>query len=183
MSIFLKTNSHVPAVSLSLSLSLSLSERNNSLTNPKKAFTLLELIVVIVILGILATLGFSQYTLVVEKGRLAEAIATIGNMRQLAYEYYLKNGTLATLTNDDVGVTNTCDSSHYFRYWVGGTSNTYADLVADRCTSGGKTPNASRQYEFYTEFYPTTGRSDFCCYWSSDTSTGILGYGNWSYCR
>jgi len=39
----------------------------------RKGFTLLELIVVIIILGILASLGFSQYIKMVEKGRSAEA--------------------------------------------------------------------------------------------------------------
>lgn len=46
----------------------------------KKGFTLLELIVVIIIIGILATLGFTQYTKVVEKGRTAEAKSVLGRM-------------------------------------------------------------------------------------------------------
>jgi prepilin-type N-terminal cleavage/methylation domain-containing protein len=41
----------------------------------KKGFTLLELIVVIVIIGVLATLGLTQYASMVERGRSAEAKA------------------------------------------------------------------------------------------------------------
>ncbi|MBU0547795.1 MAG: prepilin-type N-terminal cleavage/methylation domain-containing protein, partial [Candidatus Omnitrophica bacterium] len=35
----------------------------------RKGFTLIELIVVIIIVGILASVGMTQYTKVVEKGR------------------------------------------------------------------------------------------------------------------
>lgn len=48
-----------------------------------KGFTLLELIIVIIIVGILATLGFVQYASVIERGRFAEARANLGTLRQL----------------------------------------------------------------------------------------------------
>ena len=47
----------------------------------KKGFTLLELIIVIIILGILATIGVSQYQGTIEKGREAEARSILGSMR------------------------------------------------------------------------------------------------------
>ncbi|MHB8158241.1 MAG: prepilin-type N-terminal cleavage/methylation domain-containing protein [Desulfocucumaceae bacterium] len=48
-----------------------------------RSFTLIELIVVIIIVGILAAVGISQYSLTVEKARTAEAKVRIGAMRQL----------------------------------------------------------------------------------------------------
>ena len=122
-----------------------------------KGFTLLELIVVIVILGILATLGYTQYDKQVESTRLAEAKVTIGSMRQLATEYYWKNGSLNGIQNSDVGMDNACTSTSFFRYLINAYSSTSCYLQAYRCISGGKTPNAAKSYNFYMIFTPATG--------------------------
>ena len=137
-----------------------------------KAFTLLELIIVLIIIGVLATLGFTQYSKVVESTRLAEAKTMIGSMRQLATEYYWKNGSLAGIQNSDLGVNNTCSSSNYYRYSQGWTNpTTCLHLVARRCTSGGKTPNASRAYDFLLRKYcPGTGQGKWSCYYLDDLS-------------
>jgi len=100
----------------------------------------------------------TQYTLIVEKARTAEARVRIGVMRQLAYQYYLENGSLTGIQYADVGVDNTCASTDFYRYYVNNYT-TYANLAAYRCTSGGKTPNASRAYYYYLQFYPGTGQS------------------------
>ncbi|MDD5155964.1 MAG: type II secretion system protein [Candidatus Omnitrophica bacterium] len=138
--------------------------------NTLRSFTLLELIVVIVILGILATLGFTQYSKQVESTRLAEAKVRIGNMRQLATEYYLKNGSLDGITNADVGADNTCTSSNFYRYWLGDKNSYALELIADRCTSGGKIPNASRRYSYYLRYFPGTGQISWGCYYDDDGS-------------
>lgn len=109
----------------------------------KKGFTLLELIVVIIILGILATLGFTQYTKVVEKGRTAEAKAILGNIRsaQEAYklDYGAYTGTIGALSAE---VPTTCTTTHYFSY-----NTTTTEATATRCASGGKVPQGpSTQY-------------------------------------
>jgi len=125
---------------------------NNALSNNKRAFTLIELIVVIIIVGVLAALGISQYSITVEKSRLAEARVRIGTMRQLAYQYYLENGSVTGMLNADVGVDNTCVSTDYYRYFIyqWGTS---AQFNAVRCDWGGKTPNVrSYMYSMYYVF-------------------------------
>ncbi len=115
-----------------------------------KAFTLLELIVVIVILGVLATLGFTQYGRMVEKSRQAEAKMILGDIRKLTYAYYLANGSLTGITDVNVNIgtasdqiPSACVSTHYFWYKVRTdlTSGSNYAFEAWRCTSGGKSPN------------------------------------------
>jgi prepilin-type N-terminal cleavage/methylation domain-containing protein len=139
--------------------------------NKIRSFTLVELIIVVIIVGILASLGLTQYSLVVEKARLAEAKTHIGVMRNLAYEYYLNNGDMSAITSADVGAENTCVSTDFYRYGVGSKASTWANLVAVRCSNGGKAPNAtaSLQYVYYLRFYPGTGQNDWHCYYPDNS--------------
>jgi prepilin-type N-terminal cleavage/methylation domain-containing protein len=138
-----------------------------------KSFTLVELIIVVIIVGILASLGLTQYSLVVEKARLAEAKVRIGVMRNLAYEYYLNNGVMTGIQNADLGVDGNCSTSSYYKYWINPWA-TGLNLAAQRCTSGGKAPNASRGYTFFMGYYPGTGQSTWDCYYD-DTLTSCFG--------
>ena len=156
---------------------LEMQNETNKLRLPKgnlslTGFTLLELVVVIVIIGILATLGYNQYALMVEKSRTAEVITYIGTMRQRTYEYYLENGTLVGITGTQQGHTFSCDSTSYYTYCNTGHFN--ADLIglaAIRCTAGGKTPDATRKYVYWLEFRPSTGQSTWHCYYLDDGSS------------
>ena len=58
----------------------------------RKGFTLIELIVVIIIVGILASVGMTQYTKVVEKGRAAEARLILGSLRTAEVAENIENG-------------------------------------------------------------------------------------------
>jgi len=106
----------------------------------KKGFTLLELIVVIIIIGILATLGLTQYTTVVEKGRSAEAKAILGEVRTAQVAYKLDKSAYTTAVTDlYVSVPTSCASTHYFAYTF--SSNV---ATATRCTgSSGKQPGGA----------------------------------------
>jgi len=141
----------------------------------KRAFTLIELIVVIIIVGILAAVGMTQYSLMVEKGRTAGAKTRIGTLRQLAYQYWLENGDMTNIQGADVGISTNCVSTDFYRYSVGiwAPTSTYVYLVAIRCTSGGKTPNASTEYRYYMQYYPSTGASDWYCSMGGSSCFGL----------
>ena len=116
----------------------------------KKGFTLLELVVVIIILGVLATLGIQQYARMIEKARGAEAKTIIGTIRTAAAGHNLQQGAVTGFTTALAGIgTNAdqipsaCRVTHYFRYGVSAITATGLTITATRCIAGGKTPNNS----------------------------------------
>jgi len=60
----------------------------------KKAFTLLEVIIVIIIVGVLASLALPRFMRLIEGARAVEAVVAIGSIRQALERFYLShNGT------------------------------------------------------------------------------------------
>jgi type IV pilus assembly protein PilE len=116
----------------------------------KRGFTLLEIIIVIIIIGVLATLGFTQYGRMVERSRGSEARAICGDIRKFAMAHYMENGSLqspafsAALANIGASgdqIPSACRTSHYFRYGIVVTGASSLTITATRCTAGGKTPD------------------------------------------
>jgi prepilin-type N-terminal cleavage/methylation domain-containing protein len=115
-----------------------------------RSFTLVELIIVVIIVGILASLGLDQYSKTVEKSRCVEAKTILGDMRKFAYEYWLQNGTFVGISSADFNIgtassqiPSQCTSTHYFSYTYCCGDSTQIALGATRCSSGGKAPQAS----------------------------------------
>ena len=152
-----------------------------------KSFTLVELIIVVIIVGILASLGLTQYSVVVEKSRIAEARTHIATMRQLAYSYYLNGGDLSAITNADVGIgtgqiPNSAVSTNYFYYGVSSTyppTANYVVLYAERCSSGGKAPQFSAIYDLWWKV-DSSGVCTQYAYKNTNGSTVVSS--NWSGC-
>ncbi len=147
---------------------------NNPLTGRKNknGFTLLELIIVIVIVGILAVLGLNQYTNIVEASRGADAKAGFGVIRKLHAAYYLLNNTRSGETSADIGIgssaeqlPSSCSSRSYFYYTWGQSSlgDPVIYIYATRCTIGGKSPPSSVSYQWGYRYNPLTNYEDWQC--------------------
>ena len=100
----------------------------------KSGFTLLEIIIVIIIVGVLASLALPRLFSTVEFSRSAEAMAAIASLRSSLERCYLQNGatyvgcTLATLDMDDPK-----DSPNaHFTYAIDPTSEDGYTITATR---------------------------------------------------
>ena len=115
--------------------------------NTSAGFTLLEVMVTVILIGILASLALPRYMQTVEKGRSAEARNVLGMIRSAQNAYFFENGFYTgSFANLSVIVpTGACNSSYFFRYSIGVVGLTYT-AQADRCTAGGKSPNSFANY-------------------------------------
>jgi len=115
----------------------------------KRGFTLVELIIVVVILGVLLSLGVTLYTRTFEKSRSAEARIILGHIRSAEEVYRLENPTYTkSFAELAVSVPESCLATHYFKYSVPSADATTFTAQADRCTTGGKSPAAKAGYYF-----------------------------------
>ena len=122
----------------------------------KRAFTLVELLVVVIIVGILAGLGYSSYRGALGKGHSAEAKANLAVLRQLERSYYVENNDVYVAMNNGTGDTLNAglplspaacdyvcnDPNYYFEYLC----DTTGSCSACRCTTGGKPSPVSGNY-------------------------------------
>lgn len=71
--------------------------------NYQKGFTLVEMLVVVLIIGILAAIAVPQYQKFVAKANLAQIISLVKSLKQAEEVYFLSHGKYATdLSNLDV---------------------------------------------------------------------------------
>jgi prepilin-type N-terminal cleavage/methylation domain-containing protein len=110
-------------------------------------FTLLEMMIVVVVIGVLASIALPRYVRVVEKGRSAEARHILGLIRDSELAYYLDMDRYTnTLTQLGVQVPTACNASYYFSYSVAGAPGSFT-ATATRCTgANGKRPGGTTAF-------------------------------------
>lgn len=83
-------------------------ERNK---NFKQGFTLLELLVVVLIIGILAAIALPQYKMAVGKSKFSELKITTKALQQAVQRYYLVHNTYDGITIDSLDIEKPQDLS------------------------------------------------------------------------
>ena len=112
----------------------------------KKAFTLTEMMITVILIGVLASMALPGYRTFVEKGRTSEARHVLGLIRQAEIAYYTEHDAYTNQLGD-LGLalpSATCNGSYFYRYTLGVAAGPDFVGVASRCdgTAGaGKSPN------------------------------------------
>ena len=94
----------------------------------RKGFTLVEVLIVVIIIGILAAIGIPQFAASIEKAKGGEARAGLGHIQTAEKVYYAENETYTTtLSSLDISLTQ--------RYWAftittGGSGTAYTATAA-----------------------------------------------------
>jgi len=102
-------------------------------------FTLIELMVVVVVIGILAAIGYPSYTDYVRRGKIAEATSTLADWRTKMETYYLDNRNYGA---GACGVAAPAGGSlKYFTYTCATDGQTYT-LTASGVSAQGMAPVA-----------------------------------------
>ena len=108
----------------------------------KSGFTLLEIIIVIIIVGVLASLALPRFFATVEFSRSTEALASITAVRQSMERCYLQRsgtyGTCSSFANLDLEDPANSPNSH-FTYAISGMNASAYTVTATRNTRDGGT--------------------------------------------
>ncbi|OGX33456.1 MAG: hypothetical protein A2787_08885 [Omnitrophica WOR_2 bacterium RIFCSPHIGHO2_01_FULL_48_9] len=113
--------------------------------NNKSGFTLLEIIIVLIIIGVLASLALPRFFALVETSRGGEALNTLSAIRGSMVRYALRNGnsyTGANLGTIDVGDPSVGAANKHFTYTTSvaaGNPSTAFTVIATRNTNNGGT--------------------------------------------
>ena len=84
-----------------------------------QAFTLIELLIAILIIGVLAAIAYPQYQKVVDKARFLQAVTVFERIWRAQQQYHLANGTWSTNFEEldfDIPISSTQNSSGKFTF-------------------------------------------------------------------
>jgi type IV pilus assembly protein PilA len=99
--------------------------------NSQKGFTLIEVLVVVIIVGVLSSIALPSYLNQAVKARSSEAKATLGQINRAQQAYRVEKGTFA----DSVSNLETNIQSKYFTYDISAGSSNFITATASPITT------------------------------------------------
>lgn len=87
-----------------------------------KGFTLIELMIVVAIVAILATVIIPSYSSYIKRGKVSEATSSLAGLRVTMEQYYQDNRTYITAAGT-CGISATLVATQNFSYTCGGAFN------------------------------------------------------------
>jgi type IV pilus assembly protein PilE len=149
----------------------------------KKGFTMGELLVVVIIIGVLTGAGVAQYTSFIKKSRALEALTTARSMAESANRFYGERGTYSGMDialNLDIKVNK---KNFGFFTNIDGTSTEGLSAEATNVTAirlnsqGAPITNTADSNYFMLLFYLLRGEISFArCYGADQGLCKSLGY-------
>lgn len=119
----------------------------------KKGFTLLEVLIVIIIMGVLAGLAIPRFSNTIEQSRAMEALSTLGELRQSLQRCYFVKGSYNSCLDETADPENNdnlcpgCDvenpndpARRLFNYTAEDNTDTTFRIRATRRLAGSGTP-------------------------------------------
>ena len=139
----------------------------------RKGFTLIEVLIVVIILGILATIAIPQFANMITRARLAEAWSGLGAGRAAAEVYNLENTTYLGMTIANLQITDTENFTFSFVADDGTPTAPTAAAYILRATGRGAAGNANVSANVIADVRQDGARRS--------SITGQAGLGPWSF--
>ena len=108
------------------------------LSGSKRGFTILEVVIVVVLIGVLAAIALPEYANFLERGKVTEAVNAIGSIKSAELIYKMRNDVYVSITQNTQS-----RLSEYLKLDIPSTGNWYYHS-STTTTPGGFTVSAFR---------------------------------------